>query len=126
MAEAEARSIVEEATRSRGRVVWVHFHDPDLPSWTALELSYRSLPVAPPYITAVKTLVRLDLSHNCLETLPEDLGCLKRHTRPATPFCNPAAPLAPMTHAMLSLTALPGVSQPSGTVALPQQPRRAP
>lgn len=55
----DARSIIEEATRTR-----------------VLELSYRSLPVAPTYITAVNTLTRLDLSHNCLEYLPEDLGKL--------------------------------------------------
>jgi len=43
-----------------------------------LELSYRSLPVAPTYITAVNALTRLDLSHNCLEYLPEDIGSLTK------------------------------------------------
>merc|ERR1711988_1289363 len=57
---SEARSLVEEATRTR-----------------ALELSYRSLPAAPPFITAVTNLTRLDLSHNCLERLPGEVGVLK-------------------------------------------------
>lgn len=56
----DPKSIVEEAKRTR-----------------ALSLCHRGLSHVPPFaFKAVSTLTRLDLSHNCLRTIPEAVGQL--------------------------------------------------
>jgi len=56
----DPRCLVEESKRTR-----------------EMTLCCRGLPVVPPFAFTVKTLTRLDLSHNCLREVPEDIGVLK-------------------------------------------------